>query len=564
MKKAGEKDVREEGEEEGEGDLRYWHHRAKELEREVSRLEAALKREREHRREWYGDEKRRHGKAGRQLSEEDVYERARAVVAELLPLENELEADVALDALFKGYTTHKDLADVRDMCWKVNALRWEHIYKSFFQVVVDTRSRQSEELRRRDANLAEDWYREPWYSVYVQSFGTKKTNKSEGRAVATFDDLCEMLPYLEKLGIRNILLHTHYESPLGDCGFDVSGYGPRESLGGTDGYRRFMRAALTGGFHIATDAIVDQTSTEHPWFQMALDGCAQHLEYYVQVNGREKIDESVRGDELFCIYRDPDGRLSELVCNFPNVDRTHGLWTTIHGKTYQFFRSLYPFQVDLNLRNPYLLEEFFHLLADEVIDGILGKRMCSVGQWQKSSGSSSDNQSDVHALLALFKSLLRHLSSRTIVLTDAVHSSSTTAPFAGIPTAISSVRCPSEGDLLAASDMHSALLQMVCLENIAPFWRTLFQVPTLTSGANWLNYLEHSEELVLNVNPPEMKEKMNKYLVEHGLVLYKNGQSCGGRIANCLDDVAERIATAIFCLYMAPGIPQIYFGLEVG
>eukprot|EP00173_Palmaria_palmata_P005397 Plantae.Rhodophyta-Palmaria_palmata.ctg9517.p1 GENE.Plantae.Rhodophyta-Palmaria_palmata.ctg9517~~Plantae.Rhodophyta-Palmaria_palmata.ctg9517.p1 ORF type:complete len:265 (+),score=29.43 Plantae.Rhodophyta-Palmaria_palmata.ctg9517:112-795(+) len=40
--------------------------------------------------------------------------------------------------------------------------------------------------------------------------------------------------------------------------------------------------------------------------------------------------------------------------------------------------------------------------------------------------------------------------------------------------------------------------------------------------------------------------------------------SAGGRYADCLDQDPKRIATAIFLLYMSPGVPLIYAGLEIG
>lgn len=61
-----------------------------------------------------------------------------------------------------------------------------------------------------------------------------------------------------------------------------------------------------------------------------------------------------------------------------------------------------------------------------------------------------------------------------------------------------------------------------------------------------------------------MKPLIASYIEEHGGVVYKNQTSAGCRYANCLDNNYERLATAIFILYMCPGVPLIYYGLEIG
>eukprot|EP00871_Galdieria_phlegrea_P000483 jgi/Galph1/1435/GphlegSOOS_G114.1 len=144
---------------------------------------------------------------------------------------------------------------------------------------------------------------------------------------ATFDDLIEMLPYLEYLGFRNLYLLPHYESPLADGGYDV-----RQNLGGHEAYLRFMKAAL---------AKQEQNKKKY-------------IEYYLKRNGRKKIGEYERDGDIICQYQDPDQTISERYVFFRMFDRTHGLL------------NFYPFQVDLDLRNVAVLEEIFHILGNEM------------------------------------------------------------------------------------------------------------------------------------------------------------------------------------------------------
>lgn len=122
----------------------------------------------------------------------------------------------ALEAVVKGYSTLEDIEYVKELCLVLQTGKWEQLFTAFFRAVVDFRDHQSLELQKRDKELDPCWYKEPWYYTYVQYFGTKDDNDR-----CTFDDLIEMLPYLESLGFRNLYLLPHYESPLADGGYDV-------------------------------------------------------------------------------------------------------------------------------------------------------------------------------------------------------------------------------------------------------------------------------------------------------------------------------------------------------
>ncbi|EME31391.1 maltose alpha-D-glucosyltransferase [Galdieria sulphuraria] len=466
---------------------------------------------------------------------------------------------VAFEAIIKGYSTVEDVEYVKELCLILQTGNWEQLFTKFFRAVVLFRDHQSIELQRRDRELDPSWYKEPWYYTYVQYFGTKDNNRS------TFDDLIEMLPYLESLGFRNLYLLPHYESPLADGGYDVSSYRARKNLGGQEAYLRFMKVAILKGFRVATDAILNHTSVEHSWFRRARRGDKRYLDYYLIRNGRKKIGEVERNGDIICRYEDPDKTISERVCIFPDVDRTHGLLVTQNKDTVvQFYRSFYPFQVDLDLRNVSVLDEIFHILGEEVNQGILGKRMDAIPYWIKKPGTSGDSLKETHVLHSLLKTYLKHLSSRVVIIPEVVKSASSAASFIGKEMQLLGQPCSSEGDLLLAFEMQAQLREMNYLQTVVPFWKLFFQLPRLPSNAEWLNLLEHHDETYLSFFSDQVRPFIASYIEEHGGVVYKNQTSAGCRYADCLNHHVERLATAIFTLYMCPGVPLIYYGLEIG
>lgn len=468
--------------------------------------------------------------------------------------------DASERALLRGLTRVQDVTDVRHLCSQIVGEQYEQLLQSFYQSVLHAVDNIPPAVRERDAVLDEKWYCRPWYCAYVQYSAVNDQN-SQG----TFHSFTNMLPYLKRLGFNNLLILAHYESPMADGGYDVSDYTVRRSLGGKDQFDNFMAEAMRLGICVAADAVFNHTSIRHPWFQNAITtGQSRYLDYYVQRNGREKIAEVDRNGDIVCTYRDPDGTITDRIVVFPAIDRTHGLWVKIGGYTHQFYRTFHPFQVDLNLQNPEVIANLFHVLADDVIAGILGKRMDAVAHWIKKPGCSSEGLPETHALQALFKCFLRHISLRAILMPEVVRNMESVAKYAGTDTTINGMPCPSEGDALFGFEMQAALREATYFQTVAPFWKRVFRKPRLPKGAVWLNLLEHHDETYIGFFAPEVRQWICEYIKSRRGVVFRNGMSAGGRYADCLDNDPARIATALFMLYMSPGVPLIYSGTEIG
>lgn len=473
---------------------------------------------------------------------------------------------LAFPALLRGLTDKSDVGNVRDMCKVIvgDGIHgdWEVLFKSFYDEVVQTRESMPSHVLAMETRLPPDWFRDPWYLLYVQWTGTPDGVGDHG---TDFDNLRKMLPYIrDHLGFRNVCLLPHYESPMADGGYDVSAFVTRNSLGGEEAFERFMKEAVEMNMRIATDAVFNHTSTEHEWFQKALAGDEKYLSYYVQRNGREKVGEWDRNGDIVCRYRDPDGTITERVVVFPDIDRTHGLWAEIRGRTYQFYRGFFPFQVDLNLQNPDVLTELFRILAREVKQGVLGKRMDAIAHWIKQPGCAAEGLPECHAVQGLLKVFLRHINSRCILMPEVVRDMANAAEYAGAETVINGLASTSEGDAILSFEMQAALREMTYFQTVAPYWQRIFRSTSLPTGSTWINLLEHHDETYMGFFRPEVRVWLAEYIKTHRGAVYKNGMSAGGRIADCLNTDAQRIATAIFLLYVTPGTPLVYAGTEIG
>ncbi|MFZ9889956.1 MAG: alpha-amylase family glycosyl hydrolase, partial [Myxococcota bacterium] len=372
-------------------------------------------------------------------------------------------------------------------------------------------------LKERDRTLDENWFHEPFYYTYVQYFGT-----DDEKTTATFDNLIKQLDYLEEAGIKNLFLLPHYESPMGDGGYDVSDFSPRQDLGGKEAYERFMAAANERGFRVCTDLPLNHTSVKHHWFQEALAGDEEKLNYYLRRDGRERVGLEDRNGDLVAIYKDPDGTITERTLIFPDVDQEHGeRFRLKDGREVNIYQEFYPFQLDLDLTNPALLREVFQLLGDELNQGVLGKRTDAIAHWIKKPGTTADGLDETHALHALLKSFSRHVSSKMIVLPEAVRGMDELKKYTGVETEIAGRKTASEGDALFNFQMQGALREMTYFQTTKPFWELAFQVPSLPANAQMLNLLEHHDETYLGMISDQNRRYLGEHIEHNGGMVYK-------------------------------------------
>ena len=488
-------------------------------------------------------------------------------------------------------TTHKDFQAIQQLCQvlgktpKDAAALLSHFYQLLVkgkEALANQQLNNGQSLEAALDNLPHDWYSEPWYYLYVQYFGTEWDNEGN------FETLKKMLDYLDAIGIKNIYILPHYESPQGDGGYDVSAFRPDPAYGGIKAFKAFMNEALGRGFRVATDLVFNHTSVEHEWFQQTLMGSSQYFNYYL------KCPQQWRDLDLKTILRDEGGDLylylpeidakgqevvSKRILIFPDVDKSLWLEKSVEGlkDSVLFYREFYPFQVDLDLRNPEVVAELFQFLTEEVCMGILGKRTDAIAHWIKKPGTNAKDLPETHALHALIKQFLKHLTPKAIILPEVVTHSQHLLTYAGHSTTINGQPTTSEGDALLDFQLQGMLREMVYFQKTAPLWSTIYQRGDFgTNTALPLVPIEHHDETYMGFI--QEIEAMRGYLsadyeymdIDGSLahakrgIIYKNGMSGGARYAECLNRDPKRIATAFFCLYMLPATPVIYYGSEIG
>ncbi|MCB0644569.1 MAG: hypothetical protein KDC44_23155, partial [Phaeodactylibacter sp.] len=403
-----------------------------------------------------------------------------------------------------------------------------------------------------------------------------------------FKTLTRMLDYLEALGIYNLYILPHYESPNGDAGYDISDYRPAKAFGGMPAFKAFIKAATLRGFRVATDLVFNHTSAQHEWFLKALKGNSQYFDYYLkcprhwdQLPLNEMLRDEAGDLYLYLPEKDENGAAvtSKRILIFPDVDQTLWLKQEVAGldEPALFYREFYPFQVDLDLQNPKVIDELFRFLGEEISLGVLGKRTDAIAHWVKKPGTNAKDLPETYALQKLIKQFLKHISPKTIVLPEVVTDSLALKGYAGEATRIKGLPTTTGGDALLDFQLQGMLREMLYFQKTTPFWTQVHERGEEgTNTAVPLLPIEHHDETYMGFF--QELEAMRDYIKDRYIyldpkkgyasaqrgIIYKNGMSGGARYAECLNRDERRIATAFFCLYLMPATPVIYYGTEIG
>lgn len=119
------------------------------------------------------------------------------------------------------------------------------------------------------------------YQIYPKSF--RDTN---GDGFGDLPGVIEKLDYLQELGVDYLWLTPFFISPQKDNGYDVADYRKIDPKFGTmDDLEKLISESKKRGMNLMLDMVFNHTSTEHEWFQKALQGDEKYQNYYIFKDG---------------------------------------------------------------------------------------------------------------------------------------------------------------------------------------------------------------------------------------------------------------------------------------
>ena len=119
------------------------------------------------------------------------------------------------------------------------------------------------------------------YQIYPKSF-----QDSNGDGFGDLKGVTQRLDYLQKLGVDYLWLTPFFISPQNDNGYDVADYRKIDPRYGTmEDLEELIREADARKIGLMLDMVFNHTSTEHIWFQKALEGDEKYQNYYIFKEG---------------------------------------------------------------------------------------------------------------------------------------------------------------------------------------------------------------------------------------------------------------------------------------
>lgn len=205
------------------------------------------------------------------------------------------------------------------------------------------------------------------YQIYPKSF-----RDSNGDGLGDIKGIIEKLDYLEALGVDYIWITPFFPSPQRDNGYDVADYTSVDPRFGTmENLEELIAEADRRHMGIMLDMVFNHTSTQHKWFQKALEGEKKYQDYYIWREG--------------------------------TADRLPTNWESkFGGPAWEYVPSLEKWylhlfditQADLNWENPQVREELKNVIRFWKQKGIKGFRFDVVNLISKPEIMENDYEGD--------------------------------------------------------------------------------------------------------------------------------------------------------------------------
>ncbi len=226
----------------------------------------------------------------------------------------------------------------------------------------------------------------------------------------------EKLPYIEKCNVNYIHLMPFLDSPKGrsDGGYAVADFRKvKPELGTMDDLAELAEKCHEKGISLCMDFVMNHTSEDHEWAKKARQGDGEYMSRYF-------------------FYADPSIP-QEYEKTVPQVFPTTapGNFTYLPEMGHYVMTTFYPYQWDLNYRNPRVFNEMmynFLYLANQGMDII---RIDAVPYIWKELGTNCRNLPQVHTIVRMMRMIGEIVCPGIVLLGEVVMEPDKVAPYFG-------------------------------------------------------------------------------------------------------------------------------------
>lgn len=457
-------------------------------------------------------------------------------------------------------------------------LRWlymelygnDAMYAELCEQMHDYYLKRSTELKKRDIKKEKnpDWFKEKemlGMMLYIDNFA------------GNLKGVEKKLAYLKECNVNCLHLMPFLDTPKGKSygGYAVADFRKvRPDLGTMKDLARLTEKCHENGMNVCMDFVMNHTSEEHEWAKRARAGEGEYMSrYFFYDNG------------------DIPARYEETVPQvFPTTAPGNFTWLPEIG--HYVLTTFYPYQWDLNYRNPRVFNEMmynFLFLANQGMDII---RIDAVPYIWKELGTSCRNLKEVHTIVRMMRMIAEIVCPSVILLGEVVMEPEKVVPYFG------TVEKP-ECHMLYNVTTMATTWNSIATRDIRLLKKQMDIVSRLPKQYTFLNYLRCHDDIGWGLDfdtmkqwgmeEPSHKRYLNDYFtgkiagsISRGELynddpVTQDARFCGTTASMCgieaagFEGNAEKMQTAIqedlmLHAYMLTqsGIPMLYSGDELG
>ncbi|MCF8030117.1 MAG: maltose alpha-D-glucosyltransferase, partial [Desulfohalobiaceae bacterium] len=375
-----------------------------------------------------------------------------------------------------------------------------------------------------------EWFKDAIiYQLHVKTF-----MDADGNGIGDFKGLLKKLDHLQDLGVTAIWLLPFYPSPQKDDGYDIADYFDiHPDYGSLKDFREFVKSAHYRGIRVITELVLNHTSDQHRWFQLA----------------RRSDPESPFRD--FYVWSDTPDRFREARVIFQDFESSNWTWDPAAGAYY--WHRFYSHQPDLNFDNPEVRKTMRKVIDFWMDMGVDGMRLDAVPYLFQREGTNCENLPETHAFLKELRSHVDTHYQNRMLLAEANQWPENAVDYFG------------DGD-----ECHMAfnfpimprLYMALWMEDRFPLIDILEQTPGIPKSSQWAIFLRNHDELTLEMVTDEERDYMYRIYARDPKARINLG--IRRRLAPLLNNNRRKIELMNFLLCSLPGTPVIYYGDEIG
>lgn len=382
--------------------------------------------------------------------------------------------------------------------------------------------------------------------------------------------------YLKQLGVNMIHIMPLMQCPQGsnDGGYAVSDFRKVDKRIGTQEQLNQLTSTLRREDMLLTlDVVINHTSDEHEWAQLARKGNKTYQDYYYLYPDRTIPDQFEKTmPEIF----------PETAPGSFTWDKELQQWVMTVFNTYQW---------DLNYTNPAVFREMTEIILHWANQGADILRLDAPAFIWKQIDTTSQNLPQAHTLLQLFKACAQIVAPGVLYIAEAIVAPHEIMKYFGTPNT-------QECDIAYNATFMALLWDAVATRNAKVLTNTLKHLPTKPLGTTWLNYVRCHDDIGLGFSDEDIARAgfsplpHRRYLLDYLTGQYPNTSARGApfgsnpktgdaRISGSLASLAgleaameandpivieqaERLILTLHALIMAyGGIALLYYGDEL-